>query len=129
MDYNSFTESQDESPEDYNASGDSSLGKSLKNYMHENNKHKQTSSMETPFRNKDVETFIEQLGFKSEQLPRFSEIAKKLNLPILHEETKKDLTTLDEHDVLDDVKHIQKDDSSLDIKKQALRRLIAKYKG
>lgn len=88
--------------------------------------HKKGS--ENPYSNDQLSAFIKHVGFNVENIPKFSEMAKKLNAPIVHENVKKDLTNLDNHDIIKDISPLRKNDE-LDIKKQALKRLIAKYKG
>lgn len=118
---------EDNTAEDYNASGDTTL-KNVKNHLYETRKHDTDKKEASPYSNKELHKFINYLGFQAEEVPRFSEMAKKLNAPIVHENVKKDLTNLDNHDMIKDVSPSRKNDE-LDIKKQALRRLIAKYKG
>lgn len=126
---------REDGPEDYNASADSNLkGGGLKNHLHEDNKphhntHKDHKPDKNPYSNEMLEKFIKGVGFNVDDVPRFTEMAKKLNLPIVHEPAKKDLTSLDNHDTIEDVAHFNKDGKDLEIRKQALKRLIAKYKG
>lgn len=134
MDFNNYLndmEEEDYTPEDYNASGDSRMraGSSGRNTLTEDKRHGQHLGkipQQKEYSNDEVDKFINFLGFKAEQVPNFTEMAKKLNPQIKHEVVKKDLTTLNEHEANHDVKY-HKDEKQ--IKREALQRLIAKYRG
>lgn len=98
-----------------------------KNYVYEDKLDKKTVD-KNPYSNDFLAKYINHLGFKSDEVPQFSEMAKKLNLPIVHEDGPKDLTKLDNHDIIKDISPSQKSDD-LEMKRQALKRLISKYKG
>jgi hypothetical protein len=89
---------------------------------------KQRAGDKNQYSNDFLSKYINHLGFQSEEVPQFTEMAKKLNLPIVYEDVKKDLTKLDNHDIIKDVSPSKKADD-LDMKKQALKKLILKYKG
>lgn len=127
MNYEDF-EDENDSVEDYSAAGDSQLRNGLKNSMALNRSHEAKKGEENPYSNDILKKFIDHLGFPSDEVPRFTEMAKKLNTTIKHEPVKKDLTSMDNHDMIEDISPSKRNDD-LDIRKQALKRLIAKYKG
>ncbi len=81
-----------------------------------------------PYCNNELAMFINKIGFQVDETPRFTEMAKKMNSNIKHEPVIKDLTNLDNHDTIQDISPKNRNDSR-EIEKQALKKLIAKYKG
>jgi len=90
--------------------------------------HKEVKGEKNPYSNSILEQFIKGVGFEVEEVPRFTEMAKKLNTTIKHEPVTKDLTNLDNHDTIEDISPLKRNDAR-EIEKQALKKLIAKYKG
>lgn len=120
----------EQNEENTDSKTDSTVG--LKNHLSEDknsSSYKEHKPDKNPYSNKDLEKFISYVGFNVDEVPRFSEMAKKINLPIKHEEVKKDLTSLDNHDTIKDVTHLQKNGKDLEIRREALKRLMAKYRG
>lgn len=116
--------------EGYDASGDSQLNK---NHLQED-KHKNHHIMhklidKNPYSQEELSKFIKFLGFKAEETPNFTAMAKKINMPIVHEAPVKDLTSLDNHDTIQDAFKFKKEEISPNVQKEALKRLIAKYRG
>jgi hypothetical protein len=124
-----------EDPETYDASGDTHLKghkEEPKFTHHKDHHHEVKSGKQQEFNNKDLEDFINYTGFKTEEMPRFTEIAKRLgnSVTLDQKDTVKDLTSLDNHDIIEDVSPITKNDNNeRELHKAALRKLIAKYKG
>jgi len=101
---------------------------SEKDYVIADKSDKERAGDKNPYSNDFLSKYINHLGFQTDDVPQFSEMAKKINLPIVHEDVKKDLTKLDNHDIIKDISPSKKADD-LEMKKQALKKLILKYKG
>jgi hypothetical protein len=80
------------------------------------------------FTNKDMEQFINHVGFDVDEVPNFTSIARKLMPQLQEPSVEKNLTKLDNHDIIKDISPARKN-AEPDIKKEALKRLIAKYRG
>ena len=78
--------------------------------------------------NQFLEQLIKGVGFDVDKVPNFSEIAQRLQPNLVHPTVEKGLTNLDNHDIIKDISPSRKNDES-DIRKEALKRLIQKYKG
>lgn len=94
--------------------------------LRENRAHEPKKGEKNPYSNDELNNFINRLGFNTDEVPKFSEMARLVRPEIKQEVVKKDLTNLDNHDTIQDVAPSRND---LDVRKQALQRLIAKYKG
>ena len=82
------------------------------------------------FTNKDLEKFINYVGFKTDEVPRFSEIAKRLNPKLQQPETEQNLTNLDGHDIIKDISPIRKNnENEMNVHKEAIKRILSKYRG
>lgn len=78
--------------------------------------------------NQFLEQLIKGVGFDVDKVPNFSEIAQRLQPNLVQPTVEKGLTNLDNHDIIKDISPSRKNDES-DIRKEALKRLIQKYKG
>lgn len=82
---------------------------------------------ENPYSQSDLEKFILDAGFSVDEVPKFSEIAKRMDLFNRVDPVVKDLTKLDNHDIIKDISPERKKASKID--KDALNQIISKYKG
>lgn len=78
--------------------------------------------------NQFLEQLIKGVGFDVDKVPNFSEIAQRLQPNLVQPIVEKGLTNLDNHDIIKDISPSRKNNES-DIRKEALKRLIQKYKG
>jgi len=95
---------------------------------HAIDKDRKVNKEKNPYSNNELAMFINKIGFQVDETPRFTEMAKKMNTNIKHEPVIKDLTNFDNHDTIEDISPKNRNDSR-EIEKQALKKLIAKYKG
>lgn len=93
-----------------------------KNHLHEDgdNAYKEHTPDKKQYSNDLLEKFINHVGFDTDEVPNFSRMAQLLSKSIKPEIINKDLTSLDNHDIL------KNDDQ---IRKEALKKLISKYRG
>lgn len=96
----------------------------------ENSDNCEHKAEKNPYSQKDLHSFIKRTGFAIDEVPQFSEMARVMNPTIKQDVVKKDLTNLDNHDSIEDISPLKKNaEREMQVKKEALRKLIAKYKG
>lgn len=78
--------------------------------------------------NKYLEEMIKGVGFDVDRVPNFTEIARRIMPNISEPVVDENLTNFDNHDIIKDISPARKN-GEIDLKKEALRKLIAKYKG
>lgn len=103
------------------------LGDHKKDFKKNPDKEKVISNNKL-FTNKDMEQFINHVGFDVDEVPNFTSIARKLMPQLQEPSVEKNLTKLDNHDIIKDISPTRKNEQS-DISREALKRLIAKYRG
>jgi len=88
---------------------------------------------QNPYSQTDLSKFIDDAGYEVEQTPKLSELAKLLNKQNNPLDLKQELNEQDKNPISTVRKHISEkdeiDEPNKQLSIQALKRLIAKYKG
>jgi len=85
-------------------------------------------SAKNPYSQQELHDFVKSAGFKVDGIAKFSELMKKIAPHIEEDTNQKDLTSLDNHDIIKDVSPSKKNDES-SLSREALKKLIAKLRG
>lgn len=81
-----------------------------------------------PYSQDELNNFIKATGFNVDPVPNFTEMARMMSIYKANEPQVTEKIKLDNHSSIEDVSPLRKN-KERELEKQALKKLIAKYKG